>query len=267
VTAPVPPPPNDLRPWNARMLDATLFSRVGRGQRQGYDIGEVDAFKARVVARVAELEADNTRLQIADRKKAELIATLQDDKAQDRHPWNGASQTAAVEALVRGQGQAERDGHHANLEAARIIDNARRMERDAEALLAKAKETAAAGPPELVLPPEPRPNKDPIADAAAQAAHIRACKAAIAEHRDALAEFKGAVERSLSDVDDLQGHLDEAEVALGERRDGVLATLDEVERHRAEVRADVEAIDLTGGSADEATQVHETTQVHEQVAS
>jgi hypothetical protein len=198
---------------------------------------------------------------IAERDQArEALKYHADDYAAQHQPYERPGPPSiVVDAAVNGQLAIERNARNGTAELSRRFAEVRRMEDEVRAMLAKAKETAAAGPPVLVLPPEPKANRDPIAEAAAQGAHIRACRDAIAQHREELAAYERAVEQALAEVDEHQRKLDAEEATLGERRDDVLAKLHQVGEDRARVEADVEAIDLTGGGAVdlEATQAME----------
>jgi septal ring factor EnvC (AmiA/AmiB activator) len=229
-----PPPPNERKPWTARMLEETHFSIVGRGRSQGYDLGEVDAFKARVVGRVAQLEEGLAREKTAHAKTRDRLRDYSDADAKSRHPWEGKRETAAVEAIVRGQSLAERHGSNADREVARQLANVHRMQDELEAALAKVNDMAAAGPPELVLPDEP---KDP----AQMPAWFRACKTAIEDHRTALADHQAALDESRERAEALRAEVSDQEEALGRKQASVVARLESW-------RDEVAAIDLTGES-------------------
>lgn len=238
MTAAFPPPSKDQKPWTARMLDATVFTKVGTGRRQGYDIGEVDAFRERAVGRVTDLERKLVVAETNWRKNHEALLAVKSEQAPDRHAWTGPHATAAVEAIVRGQAQAEVIDRHANREIGRRLDAA-------DAMLVEAQKAAELVPPELVLPPEPTDTKF-------KAEWLRSSKKAIDEFLAALADYSAEVDRRRTEVEEHQERVANEERALGERRAAVLAEVDRI-------RADVEAIDLTGDG--------EATQAIEQVAS
>jgi chromosome segregation ATPase len=193
----------------------------------------------------SRIKKDRAALRRMLRERDELIAHLRGENA-----GMGGLPVRAVAEVMGATRQGEQGAELILMDARR---KASTIVADAEALLAKAKATAAAGPPTLTLPPEPKATKDPIADAAAQIAYIKECKPAIAQHRDALAAYERDVAQALAEVDDLQRSLDAEEAALGDRRQDVLAKLDEVEERRAQVKADAEAIDLSGSGVDGAT--------------
>lgn len=258
-----PPPPIDVterQPWTARMLDATVFSKVGRGRQQGYEITEVDSFKKRVVRRVAQLEGQLGVAETTAKKANEALVARSDADARATHPWERATvPEGAVDAMVQGQQLAERHDRAANAEIARRLANADRMQREAQELLDQAKDAAAAGPPVLELPPEPNPTGDVPADLEAQAQHLQACRAAYDAYREEHARWeadrRAELDRQSDALDEHQAELATQEQALGERQAGFVAELDRIAEAVPAVRSAV--VDLTEAPGDEPTQAME----------
>ena len=182
--------------------------------------------------RRARKVAGNLRTTLRDRD--EQIARLRGEQ-----PNMGGLPVRAV-AEVMG---ATRNGEHgaeviladARRKAGLIVADARRLEDRATELLAQAEETAAAGPPELVLPDEP-------VDTAKKADWLRRCKEAIDLHRVALADYQATIDDRRAEIEAHQAAMADQERELVERQVAVLAKVDKI-------RAEVEAIDLTGETA------------------
>jgi hypothetical protein len=263
VTPPPPPPldVNERQPWNARMLDATMFSKIGRGRQVGYDIAEVDAFKRRAVERVADLERQLGVAKTAAKKANEALATRADADARADNEVRGRSAfvpEGAVDAMVQGQLLAERNDRNTNLEVSHRLASAERARQEAEALLDRAKANAVTPPPTLTLPAEPRRTgkvEDVPADLEAQARYLRAREEAIDAHRVAIGEWEADRQAEADLLRDtaegLRRDVADQEAEVGERRAGLMATIDRIESALPSVR---EVVDPTGRSAGDETE-------------
>jgi cell division septum initiation protein DivIVA len=155
-----------------------------------------------------------------------------------------------VLAVAGGTTQGERIIAEATEEARRILGGARLQADESAQRLREARETAAAGPPVLVLPVEPSPTGDTVADAVAVGEHIQACRDAIEAHRAALDDHQAAIDRQRLALDDQHDDLGDQERALVERRDGFVAEIDRIGDELPAVRDRVAAIDLPGAPAE-----------------
>jgi hypothetical protein len=202
----------------------------------------VEVGKAQRVAGLERARADAAR---------EAHALHADNRAAARQPYlHDGPPTMALEALVEGQEATERHQMAANQEIARRLAEADRVRREAQELLEHAHATEVKGPPELILPPEPRPTGDVPADLEAQARHFAACRDAFADWRRQMAEHdaeqRAAQERQRQRLADLEGELAEQERALGERQGAFVDLLDRITDAVPAVRERV--IDLTEAS-------------------
>jgi hypothetical protein len=238
-----------LTPVRARRVDG-----VDRGEAKILhdDMGEAIRERDRALQSATDggvrLKSDRAHLRTMLRERDEQIARMRGET-----PGMGGLPTRAISEVMgvtrNGEQGAEVILADARRKAGLIEANARQREERAQELLTRAEETAAAGPPELVLPDEPRRQVDVLADAEAKAEWVRACREALAEHRQALVDYQSLVARQLAEVDDHQREVDEREQALGATGDRVLAALDEHAVETSETRAKVASmIDLTDGS-------------------
>lgn len=233
-TAPAPGAEDQTErlPWTAAMLACTEFTPVGRGGKF-FDPAEVLAFKARVVARVAQLERDYSSTY-------EQLTQIQEANRR-RHDPRGGPPTMAVDAVVRAGDQAEsalatarREYHLMRFRTARLRDEAETMRREAEEYLRAAK--AGAPMPVRELPPEPQFPSDPEAMPAYVAAlseHLSECRRLLdgwhaedqarrgaddarrAELNDKLAGFVTTLDGLAAVVPDARARLDGAPPAAG----------------------------------------------------
>lgn len=237
----------------------SALTPINTRKAQGVDRGEASKLVDDMCEAIAErdralkaevdggkrLKADRGVLRRTLRERDEQIARLRGEQ-----PGMGGLPIRAVAEVMGATRQGEQGAElvlaDARRKAGTIVADARRREERAQELLARAEETAAAGPPELVLPDEPRRTLNVLADAEATAEWVRGCRAALAEHRQALVAYQEGVARQLAEVDDHQREVDEREQALGETGDRVLAALDEHAAETSETRAKVaDLIDLT----------------------
>lgn len=251
---------NERQPWTARMLDATTFTKVGRGRQPGYDIGEVDSFKKRAVVRVAELEGQLGVARTTAKKANDALAAHVDAAARASHPWEkGAVPEGAVDAMVQGQQLAERHDRNANAEIARRLANADRAQREADDLLARAKVTATEfDPPALTLPDPPDPTGDVAADLEAKAQHAETCSTAMKAWEVEVGEWQASlaaeIDRQRAELAERreaqEREAQERQRALVDQRAELVAELDRITEAAPAVRDRVAAIDLTEPAGD-----------------
>lgn len=241
------------------LLRLQNLSLAGRGQK-GYDKGETATLVKDLIAGVLDAQKQRALAVTKERAASEALKYHADDAAAARQPWElDGAPTMAIEAVVQGQQLAERHDRAANSEISRRLANADRMQREAQELLDRAKETAALGPPELELPAEPRHTKGMAASLEEQAQHLQACRAAYeayrAEHERWEADRRAELDRQGEALDAHQVELAEQERALGERQAGFVAELDRIAEVMPAVRSTL--VDLTEQSGDEPTQAME----------
>lgn len=234
MTAPLKP--REL-PFNARHYEDRLkgLAEQPRGSR-GYHKGQTATLVKDLIGHVIRVQKDNALLVTKEQKATEALAMHADAGAAQRQPYeqHQGPPEVAIDAMVRGQLQAERTTGHANAEIARRLANADRTQREAQELLDRTKATAVAGPPLLELPPAPvsDPNSDSLADQAAWIEHIQACRHAVEQHREELAQWEDdrreALAREQAQLDAQQADLDRQEQVLDAKRDGVVANLDRI---------------------------------------
>jgi hypothetical protein len=256
VTAPLES--RDL-PFNARHYEDRLRGLPEpAGRRKGYEKGQVERLVRDLIGHVVKAMAREERA-LTQRDAARDAHRLHADaEASTRQPYERSGPpTLAIDAVVQGQLQAERTDRAANLEAAHQLDNARRVQRDAEALhreaeslLERARENAATERPTLTLPDAPAVEIDSLAGQAAIIEYLQAARDAVAAHRVELAEWETqrqeALAREERALDEQQRDLDEQEQALAAQRGEVVANLDRIAEEAPRLRERVEAIDLTG---------------------
>lgn len=230
MTAPTTPPPPpepdgpDRLPWNAAMLEGTVFTPVGRGRNAGYVKDEVDAFKTRAVAQLATLETEyaSTYEQLRQHQEA----------AKQRHDPRRPP-VIAVSAVAGGQAQAEAVVANARVYARRLIGDTRQI---AERMLADAGDALHApdtAPAEPDLPSPPQPTGDPAVDLTARHEHLRQVAVAL----------DGWEQQMNAYIDARRAKLAEGRGALAEQTAGFVLELDKLEEVVPTLRAQIEAVD------------------------
>jgi hypothetical protein len=214
----------------------------------------------------AEVDGGARAKQVAANQRTMLRElTEQIARLRGENPGMGGLPVRAV-AEVMG---ATRQGEHgaeliladARRKAGLVLANADRAQREAEDLLARARENAAVERPTLTLPDAPKVDRDSLAGQAEWVEWIEAARDSLEAHRVELADWEvarqEAIEREERALDAQQRDLDEQEQALAAQRGEVVANLDRIAAEAPLLRERVEAIDLTGETAGEATQAME----------
>lgn len=247
MTAPAKPPetteverakPDPWGPWTAKMIDGALFTPVGRGAKIGYAKDEVDAFKDRVVERVAQLEKDYSSAH-------EQVLQLQ-AATRERHDPQYPS-VMAVDAMVRADDQAEADIAAARREYSEIRVRTRQLNdetvalrREAEDYLAAARAIADTPTATAVeareLPPEPQNTGNMAVDIEARSQHLQEC-------RQRLDAWREEDEMRLRAHEERRHLDDERRAALDDKVGRLVEALDQLETVVPAARARV--IDLT----------------------
>lgn len=228
-------------PWTARMLDDTTFSKASRHRNAGYTPAEVDAFKKRAVARVAQLETDYAKVYEQLRAHQEA--------AKARH--NPARPPVmAVAAVADAQAQAEADLARARHEFSEVRRRTADMWAQAEAALRRAQADGNV-PPEPDLPEPPTtPNDDPVAALQARHEHLQAVSTALDEWEARMQEY----------VTERMAKLAEGRGALAEQTEGFVHLLDEIAEAVPTMRAQLVAVETEDDESD-VTEVVETEDV------
>jgi hypothetical protein len=238
---------NQRQPWDVKQFDVRfqMLSKVGRAK--ALDARETEKLYKDMRGHIVEQDQAIVALahgkDRAIRDRAHLVHQIASMREQAANHEHAGPPTAAVQAVSGGTMYGEQLVAGAKAEARRILEEANRQ-------LDDAKRAAAAGP-QLVLPPEPVPSGNDIADAKAEAAYIREVKAALDDFRMKLQEYRAELDRQAQAVEDKDRGIDERKLKLAERQDEVIAAIDEAVRDAAEVREQVAAIDLTDGSESE----------------